>query len=108
VPGAGVVDHPCGVTAAVSVLDPFAFAMLDERQDPTHRLPHTWAATSDAVAARAAAVGGAARLILLKSVAVPQGMNWQEAAREGFVDPLFAEVIRAAPALIVEAVNFRA
>jgi hypothetical protein len=71
-------------------------------------LPHTWAATSDAVAARAAVVGGAARLILLKSAARPHAMSWPEAALAGFVDPLFAEVIRNAPALVVEAVNFRA
>src|ERR1700682_663065 len=74
-PSAGVVGHPCRATAEVSVLDPFAFAALDERSHPDSCLPHTWAATSDAVAARAAVVGGAVRLILLKSVAVPQGMN---------------------------------
>jgi 5-(aminomethyl)-3-furanmethanol phosphate kinase len=107
-PDARVVDHPGRATAAVSVLDPFAFALLDERSHPDRCLPHSWAATSDAVAARAAVAGGAARLILLKSVAVPTGMNWRKAAREGFVDAHFAEVILEAPALVVEAVNFRA
>src|SRR5260370_42090696 len=32
-PEAEIVDHPCRACAAVSILDPFAFAKLDERQD---------------------------------------------------------------------------
>jgi aspartokinase-like uncharacterized kinase len=107
-PACVLVDHPGRAAATVSILDAFAFAELDERQYPAQCLPHTWSVTSDAVAGRAAVVGGAARLILLKSVTIPRRMNWVEAGRAGYVDPLFADVIRAAPALVVEAVNLRA
>jgi aspartokinase-like uncharacterized kinase len=103
-----IVDHPRHAVGRVAVLDAFAFSIRDEREHPDRRLPHTWAVTSDAVAARAAVAGGAARLVLLKSVTIPQAMDWTEAGRLGFVDAVFAEVIRAAPALVVEAVNLRA
>jgi 5-(aminomethyl)-3-furanmethanol phosphate kinase len=102
-----IVEDPRAAARGISILDAFAFAALDERQTPTRCLPHTWAATSDAVAARAAVVAGAARLILLKSVTLPQGIDWIEASRRGFVDPVFPEVIREAPRLVVEAINFR-
>jgi aspartokinase-like uncharacterized kinase len=106
-PNTAVVDHPSKVPAGVSILDAFAFAALDERQDPDGSQPHTWAATSDALAARAAVVGGAARLVLLKSVTIPQGIDWIEASRRNFVDSLFPEVIGKAPRLVVEAINLR-
>ncbi len=101
-----VIEHPRDAVPGVSILDAFAFAALDERQSPTRCLPHTWAATSDAVAARAAVVGGAARLVLLKSVTLPRRIDWIEASRRSFVDPVFPEVIREAPRLVIEAVNF--
>ncbi len=107
-PDAIIVEHPASPTADVSILDALAFAEWDERQNPTRCLPHTWDATSDAVAARAAVVGGAARLVLLKSVTIPPEMDWSEAARLGFVDAVFAGVIGDAPALVVEAINLRA
>ena len=102
-----IVDHPSDALPGVSILNAFAFAKLDERQSPTRCLPHTWAATSDSVAARAAVVGNAERLVLLKSMALPHGMDWAEAGRRGFVDPVFAGVIRDAPHLAVQVVNFR-
>ena len=108
VPAARIVDHPRDTVGCVSVLDAFAFFSRDEHEHPECRLPHTWAVTSDALAARAAVVGGAARLVLLKSVTIPREMAWTEAGRLGFIDVVFAGVVRTTPALVVEAVNFRA
>ena len=51
---------------------------------------------------------GARRLILLKSVTVPAALSWEEAARQGVVDPYFPRVLRDAPQLEVRVVNFRA
>lgn len=90
----------------VAILDVHAFARADENR-PGH-LPHCWAVTSDAFAARAAVVFAAEALILLKSTTIPPGMDWSEAARCGWVDEWFAEVLRTAPAkLQVRAVNLR-
>ncbi len=86
----------------IAVLDVASFCAADER------LPHSWDVTSDAIAARIAQVSGARRLILLKSVGLEGGLSWQEAARRGLVDPAFADVIAAAPALAVELIDFRA
>jgi aspartokinase-like uncharacterized kinase len=95
---------------ALPVLDAYAFAQLDEGQPGS--LPHSWDVSSDSLAARAAAVTGAARLVLLKSVSIPQPIDWLQAGRRGLVDPAFASVLqsnssRRAAALEVEAVNFR-
>ena len=86
------------------VLDCYAFAVEDESR-PDH-LPHSWDVTSDSIAARAAVVFHAERLILLKSTDIPPGMHWTEAARRGWVDPHFPKLV-AAHDLRVEAVNFR-
>src|SRR5262249_17943390 len=56
-------------------------------------LPHSWAVTSDSIAARAAVVYGAERLVLLKSVDVPPGTPWEAAAERGWVDPHFPHVV---------------
>jgi aspartokinase-like uncharacterized kinase len=91
----------------VPVLDPHEFARADEGR--AGRLPRTWAATSDSLAARVAVVTGARHLVLLKSVTIPAGVDWTEAGRLGLVDDLFAGVLRQAPAdLEVTAVNLRA
>jgi aspartokinase-like uncharacterized kinase len=87
------------------VLNPYEFIRADEGRPGC--LAHSWDVTSDAIAARAAAVSGAKRLVLLKSVPVPMTMNWEEAARLGFVDRAFARVVNQAPALAVTVVNFR-
>jgi aspartokinase-like uncharacterized kinase len=84
------------------VLDPLPFARSDE-ENPDH-LPHRWAATSDALAARFAVAAGAKRLILLKSVSLPPGLDWSEAANKGIVDSIFPTVIGTR--LSVECVNF--
>lgn len=90
------------------ILDCHSFAVQDERRRPKAALPHLWAVTSDSIAARAAVVAGADHLVLLKSVTIPEGMDWEEAAARGFVDEWFARTIRPAlPRLQVRAVNFR-
>jgi aspartokinase-like uncharacterized kinase len=88
----------------VVVLDPFRFARGDEDR-PDH-LPHNWSATSDSLAARVARIADAERLILLKSVTIPDGMDWTEASRQNLVDPLFPQTIAGAE-FIVEAVDLR-
>lgn len=87
----------------VPVLDGYAFARADEAR-PDH-LPYSWDVSSDSIAARAAVVARAQRLVLLKSVTVPAGTGWQESARQGWVDGHFARV--AGGGLNVECVNFR-
>ena len=115
-PNASVVEHPdaCPVVwrqGQTAVLDAHAFAHADEAAAGMI-LPHCWSITSDSVAARVAVVAGAGRLILLKSVTVPEGLGWDEAGRQGFVDEFFAAVLagggRARTArLEVRTVNFR-
>ena len=86
------------------VLDSLAFAREDDSRPGA--LPHSWEVTSDSIAARAAVVYGAERFVLLKSVDVPPGTPWKEAAARGGVDPHFPRVVAGA-AFAVEVVNFR-
>lgn len=89
-----------------ALLDVHAFAQADEARPG--RLPHRWSVTSDAFAARAAVVMRARHLVLLKSTTIPQGLDWSEAGRLGFVDEMFAEVLREAKTeLQVRAMNLR-
>jgi 5-(aminomethyl)-3-furanmethanol phosphate kinase len=88
----------------VRVLDCYRFVVDDESRPG--RLPHSWDVTSDSIAARAAVVDDAERLVLLKSVDVPPGTPWDEAAKRGWVDPHFPKVVAGA-AFPVEVVNFR-
>jgi aspartokinase-like uncharacterized kinase len=107
-PGAAVVGDPCRPRGhqAVCILDPFPFMQADEGRAGC--LPHRWEVTSDAIAARAAVVAGARRLVLFKAVTVPAGMGWEEAGRRELVDPWLARTLRGAPAgLVVCAVNLR-
>jgi hypothetical protein len=83
------------------VLDAHGFLARDEYR--SGRLPHSWAVTSDSVAARAARLVRA-RLVLLKSVTLPPGAGWDEAAKRGWVDAHFPA---AADGLAVEVVNLR-
>lgn len=100
-----------GVTAAGlerithgRVLDCLAFAIEDESRPGA--LPHAWDVTSDSIAARAALVHRAVRLVLLKSVDVPHGTTWEEAAARGWVDAHFPRIATNAP-FAIEVVNFR-
>ncbi len=68
--------------------------------------PHTWALTSDSIAARVAWQERAERLILLKSVTIPEGTSWVEAAARGWVDAFFPQAVAQAP-FVVHAVPFR-
>ena len=70
-------------------------------------LPHSWNVTSDSIAARAAIVHGASRLILLKSIDIPPGTDWTDAAQRGWVDPHFPKIVAGEVRLTIEAVNFR-
>jgi aspartokinase-like uncharacterized kinase len=102
-PGSVIVDHPEQTQRRIwAVLDPYAFARWD--QGRAGELPHCWDVTSDSIAARAAHVAKARRLVLLKSVTIPNGTNWNEAAWRGWVDAHFVEVIGD---LLVESVNLR-
>ena len=88
------------------ILDVHEFARADDQRPG--RLPHSWAVTSDALAARVAVVAHARHLVLLKSAPMPTGVDWTEAGRLGLVDALFAEVLRDAPAeLRVSLINLR-
>jgi aspartokinase-like uncharacterized kinase len=90
----------------IPILDVHQFARADERH--ARHLPHAWAVSSDALAARVAVVIQARELVLLKSTSIPTGLDWTEAGRLGLVDEMFAEVLRDAPAsLKVSAVNLR-
>jgi hypothetical protein len=86
------------------VLDCLTFMQEDESRPGT--LPHSWAVTSDSIAARAAVVLGAERLVLLKSVDVPPETPWEQAAARGWVDVYFPRAIAAA-GFAVEVENFR-
>ena len=102
-PGSEIIDHPEQPRRdGIAVLDPYAFARWD--QGRAGALPHCWDVTSDSIAARAAQVAGARRLVLLKSVTIPNGTNWNEAARRGWVDGYFVQVSEG---LRVQAVNLR-
>lgn len=91
-------------TGLIPILDMHAFARDDEHHEGC--LPHCWQVTSDALAARVAERLSAQRLVLLKSVSIDPGMNWEEAARRGFVDAFFPSLARRAN-LRIDAVNLR-
>jgi aspartokinase-like uncharacterized kinase len=101
VPGAVYAADPdTELRVPVRVLDAHGFCRSDDA------LPHSWDVTSDSIAARAAVVYGASRLVLLKSLDVPPGTPWAEAAANGWVDAHFPHVA-ATLACPIEVVNFR-
>lgn len=101
IPAAEFASHPGTEPPwTVSVLDAHVFCRF------ATELPHTWEVTTDSIAARAAVAWNADRLILLKSVDVPPGTSWDEAAARGWVDGYFTRAL-AGFAGRVEAVNLR-
>jgi 5-(aminomethyl)-3-furanmethanol phosphate kinase len=108
-PSARVVDHPEQASAGgLTILNAFNFLSGEKAACRKGRLPHCWAVSSDAIAARAAVVAEVEHLVLLKSVTIPQGMDWEEAGRRGYVDEWFARTVREAGSrLQVSAVNLR-
>jgi aspartokinase-like uncharacterized kinase len=105
--GANVDEIQCAWEKnLLPILDVHEFARADEQR--SDHLPHSWAVTSDAFAARLAVVLQAHHLVLLKSISIPRSLDWTDAGRLGFVDEKFAEVLRGAPAdLRVSVVNLR-
>ena len=93
-------------SGATAIMDMHSFAREDERRSGT--LPKRWDVTSDSLAVRLALVAQAEEVVLLKSVTIADGTRWEEAAREGWVDPFFPEVVKqAGNKLQIRAVNFR-
>jgi aspartokinase-like uncharacterized kinase len=102
-----VAELPCAWDMGqLPILDVHEFARGDE--GCVGCLPHSWAVTSDALAARVAVVTQARQLVLLKSLTLPQGVDWREAGRRGLVDEMFADILLNAPSdLRVRVVNLR-
>lgn len=69
--------------SALAVLDPDPFLSDEEPHLSGTRLPHTWQATTDSIAARLAECLAADELVLLKSAPPPTG-PWHD-----YVDPHF-------------------
>jgi aspartokinase-like uncharacterized kinase len=106
--GSVVVQNVSGCSdrwsvGSVAILDAFEFARRDEGNPGC--LPHSWAVTSDSVAARVAVVSGATELILLKSVDWRSDGDWQAAQQQGVVDGYFKNAVT--PRVPVRVVNFR-
>jgi 5-(aminomethyl)-3-furanmethanol phosphate kinase len=106
-PGGLVVEHLEACETAwsrgqVPILDMHAFARVDEAR--AGHLDHSWAVTSDSLAARVATVGGFGQLVLLKSRSLPEPIDWAAAAGQGYVDAAFPAVVGS---LRVSALNFR-
>jgi len=99
VPGSILIDRlealdPVWLDRGVPVLVPGPVLARIE-QPGQARLPQSWDVTSDSIAARIAVHLDADRFILLKSAALPPGTRREEAARRGWVDPMFPQVSRA-------------
>jgi len=93
------------------ILDCAAFLPREEPQQPLE-LPHTWAATSDAIAAWVTLAWPASRLVLLKSTDLPDLSDLSEnipagqLAAAGLIDHCLAGWLEQLPA--VDWVNLRA
>jgi 5-(aminomethyl)-3-furanmethanol phosphate kinase len=92
----------------IPILDAYPFALADEAS--SDHLPHSWEVTSDSIAARVAHVVGARRLVLLKSVAAPDGACGADLVCRGIVDRFFTQALGQSLSCSkcdVEVVNFR-
>ncbi len=87
------------------VLDCSSFLAHEEPTQPL-RLPHTWDATSDAIAAWVALAWPASRLTLLKSIDLPEDTPASQLAAAGHVDGCLADWLDRLPP--TDWVNLRA
>jgi aspartokinase-like uncharacterized kinase len=88
-----------------AILNPLPLMRAEERQP--NPLPHCWDVTSDSLALRVAQRLGAQRLILLKSVSLPETVSdWSRASELGLVDRHFPNLLRQG-SCSVEWVNLR-
>lgn len=100
-PGLVVVDAiaalpPVWARPAIPVFAPRSF-LDQEDQTAADPLPHSWAVTSDSIAARLAVRLGADSLVLLKSTSAPASIDCAGASALGLVDPSFPEVSSPIP-----------
>jgi aspartokinase-like uncharacterized kinase len=86
------------------IFDVEHFLRVQEPQEPGVKLPYSWDATSDSIAARVAQVLAAAELVLLKSCPAPPGAPLEELSSIGYVDRHFPQ---AAAGLTVRFVDLR-
>ena len=77
----------------IPIFAPRRFLELDDQS--SNPLPHTWAVTTDSIAARVAHRLRIDRLMLIKSVSAAMGMTRIDAARQGIVDPYFPVASRS-------------
>src|SRR5205807_2391741 len=87
----------------IAILDAWEFGRHDEGKPGC--LPHSWAVTSDSIAARAAQVFRASELVLLKSSDGELNDGWQKMEEQGIVDTTFKSLI--SPEISIRLVNFR-
>jgi aspartokinase-like uncharacterized kinase len=91
-----------------AVFEPAPFLRTIEPLLPPAPLPHTWAVTSDSIAARIAVWLEPMELVLLKS-RLPRGADVLGAAAEGYVDSYFPTIIPTMTKVVfgVRCVNLR-
>ncbi|HVA50067.1 MAG TPA: hypothetical protein VNH11_27115 [Pirellulales bacterium] len=77
--------------APLSILNPARFLREDEAAGSAGRLPMSWQATSDSIAARAAELLAADELVLLKSTSPPEPATVEVLLAAGYVDAFFAK-----------------
>jgi 5-(aminomethyl)-3-furanmethanol phosphate kinase len=92
------------LNGAAEVVNCLNFCQADEGGPLA--LSHDWRVTSDAIAARVAEQTQANELVMLKSIALPEGIDWRQAAERGLVDVMFGEIVERAR-LRVTWLNFR-
>jgi aspartokinase-like uncharacterized kinase len=88
-----IADYPVALSPVVFA--PARFLREEEHLLPGRPLPHTWATTSDSIAARLAEITKAAELVLLKSV--PPLVGGLDTLASGYVDQGFVEAARCVP-----------
>jgi aspartokinase-like uncharacterized kinase len=71
------------------IFDVGLFLRVQEPQEPGVKLPYSWDATSDSIAARVAHVLAAAELVLLKSCPAPPRASLEKLSSIGYIDRHF-------------------